>query len=249
MIPDPVCVLTHYETFLARNYVWMAGGWEEGCEKNRRFFSRHGITPVRGGIAIDLGAGCGFQSVPLAEAGFQVVAVEFSRQMLAILAQYTGDLPVEMIQGNILSSGVWTGREPELITCMGDTLTHLPDIRAVRSLIRRCAHDLAPGGTIIFSFRDYSQEPEGSVAVIPVRRDADRIFLCRLEYDKETVRAEDILYSRESGPWVRAAGTYPKIRIAPEALVTLVSDEGLAAREPIEESGMVTIIAEKTCVP
>jgi SAM-dependent methyltransferase len=245
MIPDPECVLPHYETFLARNYIWMAGGWEDSCEKNRRFFSRHGIMPARGGVAIDLGAGCGFQSVPLARAGFHVNAVEFSRQMLAVLAQHTGDLPVEKIPGNILAFGAWSGRKPELITCMGDTLTHLPDLSAVHDLIRQCAHELVPGGKILFSFRDYSREPEGTVAVIPVRRDADRIFLSRLEYGRDGARVEDILYSRESGPWVRAASTYPKIRIAPEALMTMITDEGLAAQEPAEESGMVTIIAEK----
>lgn len=245
MIPDPAYVLSHYETFLARNYVWMAGGWEDSGERNHRFFSRHGIMPARGGVAIDLGAGCGFQSVPLARAGFHVIAVEFSIQMLAVLAQHAGDLPIERIQGDILSFGAWAGREPELITCMGDTLAHLPDLSAVHDLIRQCAHELGPGGKIIFSFRDYSREPGGTVAVIPVRRDADRIFLCRLEYGRDGVRVEDILFSRESGPWVRAASTYPKIRIAPEALMTMIADEGLAAQEPVDESGMITIIAEK----
>lgn len=245
MIPDPACVLTHYETFLARNYVWMAGGWEENVERNRRFFSRHGILPAHGGMAIDLGAGCGFQAVPLAMGGFHVVAVEFSRQMLAALAHHTGDLPVEMVEGDILSSGAWAGREPELITCMGDTLTHLPDLSAVHDLIRQCAHELVPGGKILFSFRDYSRVPEGTRVVIPVRRDADRIFLCRLDYGRDSVRVEDILYSRESGSWTRAAGSYPKIRISPEALTTLIEDEGLAVREPVEESGMITIIAKK----
>jgi SAM-dependent methyltransferase len=249
MIPDPACVLSHYETFLARNYIWMAGGWEDNCERNGRLFSRYGIMPARGGIAIDLGAGCGFQSVPLTRAGFHVVAVEFSRQMFEVMARYSGELPVEKIPGNILSFGAWAGREPELITCMGDTLTHLPDISAVHDLIRHSANELVPGGKIIISFRDYSQEPEGTVAVIPVRRDADRIFLCRLDYGRDVVRVEDILFSRESGPWARAAGTYSKIRIAPMALMTLIADEGLAVKELEVESGMITIIAEKPLVP
>jgi hypothetical protein len=169
--------------------------------------------------------------------------------MLAILAHYAGDLSIEKVHGDILSSGAWAGREPVLITCMGDTLTHLPDISAVRGLIRHCAQELVPGGKVICSFRDYSGEPEGAVLVLPVQRDPDRIFLCRLTYGKETVSVEDILYSRTPGTWTRAAGTYPKVRLAPELLRTIMTKEGFVTKELGEESGMVTIIAEKSLSP
>jgi hypothetical protein len=128
---------------------------------------------------------------------------------------------------------------------MGDTITHLPDMAAVKNLIRHSADELVPGGKMVCSFRDYSREPEGSSTVIPVCRDPDRIFLCRLDYAGEMIRVTDILYTRESGPWTRAAGTYPKIRIAPEALTAIMSDVGLVTEDSEAESGMITIIAKK----
>jgi len=237
--------MSHYETMLAGNYVWVAGGWKSCCERNRDFFATRTIIPSRGGSAIDLGAGCGFQSIPLAEAGFRVTAVEFSRQMLAVLERQTGDLPIRAIRADILSLEAWAGRRPELITCMGDTLTHLPDNAAIEKLIRQGAGELVPKGKIILSFREYSWQPEGSEEIVPVRRDPDRIFLCKLEYDRDTVRVTDILYTRQSGTWTRSAGTYTKLRLAPEVLVSLITVSELALLEQTTESGMVTIIAEK----
>lgn len=245
MTRDPVTTRAHYDTLLAKNYLWMAGGFENNCERNRTFFSAQGITPEGTGIAVDLGAGCGFQSVPLAGAGFSVVAVDFSQQMLDILRQHATTPRVRTVWEDILSFRSWAGQNPELITCMGDTLTHLPGPDAVRGLLRQCANELTPGGKLVISCRDYSPEPTGSTQVIPVRRDADRIFLCRLDYDLDCVRVTDILYSRESGSWERVFGTYRKTRIAPGMLAGIMADEGFHITFCEVRSGMITIIGKK----
>ena len=57
-------VREHYDRVLADVYSWMFGGIEGGIQKNREFFKKHNISPTGSGIAIDLGAGCGFQSRP-----------------------------------------------------------------------------------------------------------------------------------------------------------------------------------------
>ena len=44
--------------------------------------STRGITPARSGRAVDLGAGCGFQSIPLARLGFAVTAIDIDRKLL-----------------------------------------------------------------------------------------------------------------------------------------------------------------------
>jgi SAM-dependent methyltransferase len=240
---------SHYAALLARNYAWMAGGMDPGIANNLRFLKEHAITPAGNGTAVDLGAGCGFSSIALASGGFSVVAVDFSEPMLDTLSRQTGDLPIRIIHADILEFTLWVDLHPELIACMGDTLTHLPDMSAVQDLIRHCAHELMHGGKIILSLRDYSREPEGTSAIIPVRRDPDRIFVCRLDYGKEKVRVTDILYSLEYGKWTRAAGSYPKLRIAPEVLTTIITAEGLVVLEMTGEPGMITIIAKKPGIP
>ena len=43
------------------------------------------------GIAIDLGAGCGFQSIPLARLGFTVTAIDLDEKLLDELQKNSGE--------------------------------------------------------------------------------------------------------------------------------------------------------------
>src|SRR5690349_9348902 len=73
----------HYEALLAEHYTWMSGGLEANVARNAAFFAQHGIARRGGGVAVDLGAGPGYQTVPLARAGFRVYAVDLSERLLA----------------------------------------------------------------------------------------------------------------------------------------------------------------------
>ncbi len=243
---SPACsAKDHYDHFLAEHYLWMAGGFEGNAARNREFFSTHRIRPEAGGVAVDLGAGCGFQAVPLAEAGFRVTAVDFCRPLLDELGRRAPAAGIAVVEGDILDFPLWSGRSPEVITCMGDTLTHLPDTNAVSALIRQCHAELTAGGKLILSYRDYTMESDGGTAVIPVRRDSERIFLCRLENLPEGVAVTDILYDRRSGAWVRTASEYRKLRLAPAAVWELLQDAGFRIDIRKPEHEMVVVVAVK----
>jgi hypothetical protein len=237
---------THYDRFLAPCYTWMAGGFDENVARNRQFFAAHRLRPALTGVAIDLGAGCGFQSLPLAEAGFRVTAVDCCQPLLDELENRAPGMPVGIVRGDVLDFLCWAGRRPELVLCMGDTLTHLPSLADVGRLIRQCYAELATGGKLVLSLRDYSAAEDGSVSVIPVRRDADRIFLCRLEYGPGAVTVTDILYSRPDGHWEREAGTYTKCRIAPAFLRDIITGTGFSIEYISVEGGLIALIAAKT---
>jgi hypothetical protein len=57
-------VKAHYDNLLAPYYSWIYGGATEKLAENRAFFQDHGLRPASSGSAMDLGAGCGFQSIP-----------------------------------------------------------------------------------------------------------------------------------------------------------------------------------------
>lgn len=242
---DPLAPLLHYDRFLADQYVWMAGGFAENAGRARVFFQSRYISPEKSGIAIDLGAGCGFQAIPLADQGFRVTAVDISRPMLDDLRNRDPGRRIEIFHGDIMDFALWAGKNPELIVCMGDTLTHLPDLDAVRVLFRQSYAELVPGGTLLLSFRDYSGEPEGTVAVIPVQRDEQRIFLCRLTYDRDRVLVTDILFARRNGLWERTAGTYRKLIITPAQARKWLEQEGFCVEDCGECVGMRTFVAGK----
>jgi SAM-dependent methyltransferase len=235
----------HYDSFLAGYYGWASGGTEDQVRKNTTFFTTHSVTHRNNRVAIDLGAGCGFQSIPLARLGYSVTAVDFSRPLLDELRMQAGELPVVTVQSDIRNYCSWAGLNPALIVCMGDTLTHLNSLKEAESLICQCYSELETGGKLVLSLRDYSREPDGAVVVIPVQRESGRIFLCRLEYHASTLTVQDILYSRGPDFWERNAGRYEKIRIGPDTLARMLTGAGFAIDFSSDDDGMITVIARK----
>ncbi|OPX63926.1 MULTISPECIES: bifunctional 2-polyprenyl-6-hydroxyphenol methylase/3-demethylubiquinol 3-O-methyltransferase UbiG [unclassified Methanoregula] len=236
---------THYDSFLAPVYSWMHGSLEERIRKNREFFSRHALIPRDNRVALDLGAGVGYQSITLAQLGFSVTAVDFCSGLLEQLRMHAGDQRIGTLHGDIMDFALWSGRSPALITCMGDTLTHLHSLQEAEDLVRRCYNELAFGGRIVLSLRDYSREPAGEIIVVPVQRDNHRIFLCRFEYRDRTVSVRDILYSSGTGRWRRTASQYTKIRIAPVTLARMLADAGFVPGFCSADNGTIIAIARK----
>lgn len=235
----------HYDAFLARMYSWMLGSIDDQVQKNRAFFSGHAVIPQDNHTAVDLGAGNGCQAIALAQLGYSVTAVDFCNALLEELRMHAGDHRIGTLHGDIRDFSLWTGQNPALITCMGDTLTHLRSLDEADELIRRCYSDLDDGGRFVLSLRDYSPQEAGEVAVIPVRRDNDRIFLCRLEYHDESVSVHDILYSRSAGSWGRTASQYTKIRIAPGALAGMLTRAGFIPEYMASENNTIVALARK----
>jgi SAM-dependent methyltransferase len=238
-------VQKHYDTFLAEIYAGISGGPDEQVRKNKNFFAIRGITPGKNYAAIDLGSGSGFQSVPLAQLGYSVTAVDFCQRLLDGLHENAGAYPIDLIRGDIRNYSLWSGRHPSLIVCMGDTLTHLSSLTEAEDLIRQCSSELDPGGRLVVTLRDYSREPKGEVLVVPVVRKEGRIFLCRLEYHMNTLTVQDILYSRKRGIWQRSVGSYEKIRIAPGSLTRMLTGAGFTIGYSSVDNGMISVIALK----
>ena len=74
-------VKEHYADVLSDIYSWMHGGIDSGIQINSEFFNEHHIIPKGSGVAVDLGAGCGFQSIPLAKGIYGPWPPESSRRL------------------------------------------------------------------------------------------------------------------------------------------------------------------------
>jgi hypothetical protein len=133
---------------------------------------------------------------------------------------------------------------PSAILCMGDTITHLPELAAVESLVERASVELPPGGKLIVSFRDYTVPLVGDQRFIPVRSDEARILTCFLEYEAETVLVHDILHERTTDGWQTRVSHYRKLRLSPEHLVTTLQSCGFSVRREARLRGMVRLVAE-----
>lgn len=237
----------HYDTHLATFYSWMVGDFDTAQGLVTDYFKGHEVRPQYNGLAVDLGAGTGVQSVALARLGFRVQAVDFSPFLLSELQAHTRGLSVEAYEGNLLNfKQHLKGETPELIVCMGDTLTHLASIEEVAALLVDCYQASSPAGRLVLSFRPLVQELEDTQRFLPVRSDANRIHTCLLEYFSDKVRVTDLLYERRNdGEWTQKASSYYKLRLAVEEVIKLLEHAGWQVTNQAVQRGMAHLIAAR----
>jgi SAM-dependent methyltransferase len=240
-----ISVQEHYDRHLGPIYAWMTGGIEAAFERGTAELDAIGAHPSNGAVAVDLGAGFGMHAIPLARRGFDVVAIDSSAVMLEELSRQANALPVRAIRDDLLSFPRHLSTKPELVLCMGDTLTHLPDEESVVRLIATVAESLGEGGRFVITLRDYSALLTGPQRFIPVRSDDNRVFVCFLEYTASRVTVTDILHQREGMQWKMSVSTYDKLRITPEWLDDLLRRSGFAITRDINASGMLRFVATR----
>jgi SAM-dependent methyltransferase len=141
----------------------MRGDYDSKVREYRLVFEKAEILYRWGGKALDLGSGPGFQSVALADLGFEVLSVNTSETLLRELRDRTGGRVVRTVLGDMRKSGTYANEGPfEVAVCMGDTLPHLQSYREVERLLGSVFGVLENGGTLVLEFRDATRELEGA---------------------------------------------------------------------------------------
>jgi len=235
----------HYDQHLGNFYSWMLGDFDEKQQEQENFFWRNGIIPVSRKAAFDLGAGNGLQAISLAKLGFAVKAIDFNTQLLNELTSRKRDLNIEIINDDILNYLQRSRDQAELMTCMGDTITHLENIDQVVSLVQQMSSHLEPGGKIVLSFRDLTKELQGDERFIPVKNDDSRILTCFLEYFPHHVMVHDMLYEKQAGKWIQKVSSYPKLRLDVALLTDLLQKNGIQLLKSEIINRMIYLIGKK----
>jgi SAM-dependent methyltransferase len=236
---------THYRKHLGPVYSWMLGDLDAAFARGAREIDDLPL-PASRGAALDLGAGLGLHALPLAKRGFAVVAIDNCQVLLDELRSRARGLAIAIHLADLLDFRGFLAKQPQVIVCMGDTLTHLAAVSMVESLLEAVASSLAPGGVFAATFRDYAtSELKGEQRFILVRGDDTRILTCVLEYQDHQVVVQDLLHEKQNGRWHQAVSSYPKLRLAPEWVVYKLSEQGLEVKRDATASGMVRIVATK----
>jgi SAM-dependent methyltransferase len=238
-------VKEHYDQHLGHFYSWMVGDFDEKQHQQEIFFLKSGIVPHLSGIAFDIGCGHGLQSISLARLGFSVRAIDFNQQLLEELKQRSGIYPIECIEANGLEFLYAVRLKPEVIVCMGDTLTHLTGPEQVEELVTLSSQKLERGGKLILSFRELTEELTNEKRFIPVRSDEHRIHICFLEYLPGYVKVFDILCENENGKWKQTVSWYPKLRISVSKVLSLFEKNKFSLLKQEVIAGMTYLIAYK----
>lgn len=91
-------VAEHYETHLAPVYSWTVGGIDRALSLGTRDLAD---IIASDGLAVDLGAGFGMHAIPLARAGYRVLAIDTSAYLLDELRSNSVGMKVEIQQCNV----------------------------------------------------------------------------------------------------------------------------------------------------
>jgi len=183
----------HYDRLLAGIYSWMSGDINEKAEEAKEYFTSAGVTYGESKTAVDLGAGYGIHTKALVELGYDVTAVDFSNDLLNELKQNVPS--AKTVCADIGEYGF--SFSPDIVLCMGDTITHLVSNAELIRLFRNVSEALSESGMFFLSWRDLTAELHGTARFIPVKSDGNRILTCFLEYtSNEFVTVNDLLYTK-----------------------------------------------------
>ena len=238
-------VLDHYARHLGPIYAWTAGGVDVAMERGAAEINALDLPRSKGRGVVDLGAGFGMHAIPLARAGYPVVAIDSCAALLEELRARKGSLPIDVVMDDLLAFSNHLQEAPQAIFCMGDTLTHIESEDSVRQLCSEVASALHDDGYFVISFRDYSTALTGEQRFIPVRSDDTRILTCFLEYTDTHVTVHDLLHERDASGWKQRASSYRKLRLAPEWVIRTLESFGFIVRRETGMSGMIRLVAQR----
>lgn len=234
----------HYEKLLARHYTWMHGDYDSKVREYQFLFEQASIVPRSGGKALDLGSGSGFQSLALADLGFEVLSVDTSETLLQELRDRIGGRVIRSVLGDMREPGTYATEGPfEVAVCMGDTLSHLQSYSEVETLFGDVLGVLEREGALVLEFRDAMRELEGVDRAIPLRMSDERIMATFLEYEADRINVHDMIFVRGADGWIMHKSAYAKLRLGEEKVLNLLGRTGFRIVSSEEDRGLVTVVA------
>ena len=116
------------------------------------YLSDHGFSPK---THLDLGCGTGVLCGAMREAGMNTRGVDLSAGMIDIARTHFPQIPFET--GDMTQ---WIATSPvELVTCTGDAVNHLPDLKAISHMFSCVRRSLSANGLFIFDLLDEAEIP------------------------------------------------------------------------------------------
>ena len=188
-----------------------------------------------GGLVVDLGCGSGIWARALLDAGFEVLGVDLSADLLAIARERAPE--ARFVQASVLDAEL---PRCAAVTAMSEVVNYAADPRlgrpALAGLMARVHDALRPGGLLLFDALAPGFEP-------PARRmwreGEDWVVLSELTDDEARTRIRRVIVFRRSdaGVWERSDERHPLVLHDPGEVVADLRRAGFAEVEALDAWG------------
>lgn len=140
------------------------------------------------GRVLDVAAGAGNLAVVLAEAGFQVTAVDIDPAMAERMQAKSCQegRQFEALKGDMREvGGLLAGRHYETVLCVGNSIVHLASLEEIAGAAAQMKSLLAPGGTLILQVVNYDRIIREHVTELPLleRSHGEQSVIFRRTYE------------------------------------------------------------------
>lgn len=228
-----------YYDDIAEYYDLIFADWEESMRRHGAAISAMvGTGPPRARI-LDVSAGIGTQSLPLASLGYEVVARDLSSGAIRRLrreAQARG-LQLDAAPSDMRDVGRTVDGLFDAVIAFDNSIPHLLTDGDIVTTLRGLLPLLAPAGVVLISVRDYAEVDRSARSVLRYgeRSRGGRRYRVRQEwewYDSSHYRTTMIIEENRQDAWaeiVRTVAAYYAIPLA--RLVELMGEAGLRASQ------------------
>lgn len=214
-------------------------------------WEEHGI---RDGLALELGCGTGKLMALIGQAGFDMIGVDNSPDMLQIAKERTSPDFLYLLQDMREFELYGTVR---VIFSVCDSVNYIIQEEELREVFRLVNNYLDPGGLFVFDFNTVHQyrDVTGETVIAEDREDVS--FIWFNEYDEESclndidlkvfVQEEDGRYRKFQEEHVQRGYTLEEIRRLLEdgGLLFVAAYDGYTRKPPGEDSGRIVVVARE----
>jgi SAM-dependent methyltransferase len=185
------------------------------------------LSPVRGGLVLELGCGSGALTRHLLAAGLRVIATDASAAMLALARSALGEA-ADLRQITLPSDPL---PEADAIVSVGHVISYLPDAAAVDRALAAMAAALRPGGMLAIDILDleYGQIRAGDPPF--GRSEADWAIITEFSAPAPDRFARDIttFVPDGAGAWRRAREHHENVLVDTSLIPGLLAGFGVQA--------------------
>lgn len=218
------------------------------------------LAEQAGGLVLEYGCGSGRVTLPLAQRGIEVLAVDQSATMLAVLKQRLLELPpdlrsrVELRQGDMRRLRI--RRRFPLVLATFNVTAHLPSFRDLQAWLRRVRDALTDDGELVFDAalpapEEIEADPEERLPLPSFRHPETGQRICHDERYEYAPGSQVLLV--ESDHWLRGSQDRLTTQVHlrqwfPKELESLLRYEGFSVDLRADYTDMPVVLCQDTLI-